>query len=154
MLARIQTLYLVLVALLAFGSMALPYWSFNAGQLILITDFYTFQGAETLYRISTFSSGLCSPLTGLLSLGAILLFKNRSLQRILILLALLFFLGDLFSELATAHLMNQHLAALGFRVMHQPQAGLFMLLPEPVLLILALKGIKKDEKIATAYKRL
>jgi len=31
---------------------------------------------------------------------------------------------------------------------------MFMMLPEPVLFWMALKGIKKDDKIVNAYKRL
>jgi hypothetical protein len=154
MATRIQSLYLLLAALLAFGSMALPFWSFTAGQAILIGDFSTLEGAGMLFSTGSVTSGILSPVTGIASLAAIFLFRNRKLQRQLILLCMLFFAGDLLSALGAAHVLNQHLQGTGAVVMHQPATGLFLLLPEPLLFWLALRGVQKDEKIATAYKRL
>jgi hypothetical protein len=154
MLARIQTIYLILAALLAFGSMALPFWSFSAGQLFLITDFSSFREAGILYSAGSIASGICSPLTGIVSLAAMITYRNRKLQKNLILLGIVLFAGDMLSGLTTAHFMNQYFQSTGMAVTHKPEAGLFMLLPEPVLFWLSLKGVRKDEKIATAYKRL
>jgi len=93
-------------------------------------------------------------LTAILSLASIFLFKNRVLQSKLILLGILLFLGDLFSGLTAAHFLNQYFQSIGTAVTHKPEAGFFILLPEPVLFMMALKGVKKDEKIVNAYKRL
>lgn len=154
MLARIQTLYLVLAALLALGTMALPFWSFSSTTLFLVTDFSSFPEAGVLYAAGSYGGGILSPLTALASLGAVFLFSKRDLQRKLILLALLFFVGDLLAGLTAAHFLNLHFESLGGGVAHGPEAGLFLMLPEPILFWLALKGVEKDEKIANAYKRL
>ncbi|NMW22536.1 MAG: DUF4293 domain-containing protein [Chlorobiaceae bacterium] len=155
MVARIQTLYLFLAGLLAVGSIFVPFWSFSAGKIYLISDFASFTTPGILYVTeSCFAAGIFSPLTAIISLAAIVLFKNRVLQTKLILLAILLFLGDLFSGLTAAHFMNHYLQHISSTVTHKPEAGFFMLLPEPVLFMLALKGVKKDDKIANAYKRL
>jgi hypothetical protein len=155
MVARIQNLYLFLAGLLASGSMFFPFWSFSAGKVYFIADFASFSTPGILYVTeSCYAAGIFSPLTAILSLASIFLFKNRTLQSKLILLAILLFLGDLFSGLTAAHFLNQYFQSIGTAVTHKPEAGFFMLLPEPVLFMMALKGVKKDEKIANAYKRL
>ena len=155
MLARIQNLYLFLAGLLAAGSIFFPFWSFSAGKIYFITDFASFSTPGILYVTeSCYAAGIFSPLTAILSLASIFLFKNRVLQSKLILLGILLFLGDLFSGLTAAHFLNQYFQSIGTAVTHKPEAGFFMLLPEPVLFMMALKGVKKDEKIVNAYKRL
>ncbi|MEI6692632.1 MAG: DUF4293 domain-containing protein [Chlorobium sp.] len=155
MVARIQNLYLFLAGLLAVGSIFLPFWSFSAGRVFVISDFATFSTPGIMYVTeSCFAAGVFSPLTAVLSLVAIFLFKNRALQSKIILFAILLFLGDLFSGLTAAHFLNQYLQNAGAIVTHKPEAGFFMILPEPVLFLMALKGVKKDDKIANAYKRL
>ena len=93
-------------------------------------------------------------MTAIISIAAIFLYKNRTLQSKFILLAILLFVADLFSGLTAAHFMNQHFENIRAIITHRPEAGFFIILPEPVLLMLALKGVKKDDKIANAYKRL
>ena len=155
MVDRIQNLYLFLAGLLAEGSMFFPFWSFSAGKIYFITDFASFSTPGILYVTeSCYAAGIFSPLTAILSLASIFLFKNRVLQSKLILLGILLFLGDLFSGLTAAHFLNQYFQSIGTAVTHQPEAGFFILLPEPVLFMMALKGVKKDEKIVNAYKRL
>jgi hypothetical protein len=154
MLARIQTLYLFLAALLAGASMLFPFWSFNATTLFFVSDFSAFPQAGLLQVTSSYAGGIFSPLTALVSLAAIFLYKKRALQKNLILLGMLFFLGDVLSGLTAAHFMNLYFQQIHTAVTHKPEAGFFMLLPEPVLFWLAIGGIKKDDKIANAYKRL
>ncbi len=154
MVARIQNLYLFLAGLLALASISFPFWSFSAGKLFFIADFAPFPPAGMMEVTSSYAAGLFSPLTAMVSLAAIFLYSNRALQRKLILLAVLLFFGDLFSGLTAAHFMNLYFQGIGTAVTHRPEAGFFMLLPEPILLFLALKGVQKDDKIANAYKRL
>ncbi len=154
MIARIQNLYLFLAALLAAASMFFPFWSFNAGHLILISDFSASAITEVQYSLACYAGTLSSPLTAIVSIAAIFFYSKRALQSKLILLAMALFIGDLLSALTAAHFMNQHFESIGTVITHRPEAGLFMLLPEPVLLWLALQGVKKDDKIANAYKRL
>jgi hypothetical protein len=153
MVARIQTLYLFLVALLALGSMFFPFWSFSIPTLFFISDFVPFPDAGILQVTSSYAAGIFSPLTAIAAIAAIFLYKKRALQKKVILLCMLFFLGDLLSGLAAAHFLNEYLCSC-VAFSHKPEAGLFILLPEPVLLWLALNGVKKDDKIANAYKRL
>jgi hypothetical protein len=154
MLARIQNIYLCLVGLLAIASMFLPFWSFSADHTIFVSDFGPAVITNTVYSFASFAGRIFSPVTAMVSVSAIFLYKNRELQHKLILLAVLLFLGDLFAGLTAAHFINEHFKSLGTVVTHHPEWGFVILLPEPVLLMLALKGVKKDAKIVNAYKRL
>lgn len=154
MIARIQNLYLLLVGLLAVASMFFPFWSFTAGQEYLVSDLGVPAITATGYDFISLAERLFSPLTAMTAITAIFLFNNRRVQSQLIALAILFFVGDLFAGLTAAHFMNLHFETINPALTHKPETGFFILLPEPVLLMLALKGVKTDEKIANAYKRL
>jgi hypothetical protein len=154
MLARIQSLYLFLAALLAAASMLFPFWSFSSESLFVISDFGASTIADIRYTIACYAGSAFSPLTAAISLAAVFLFNKRDIQTKLIIAAMAFFALDLFSGLAAAHFMNLHFLEIGTAMDHRPETGFYLLLPEPVLLFMAMKGIKKDEKIATAYKRL
>ena len=155
MLARTQTLYLFLAALLAFSSMFFPFWYFIADTEYLLMDFSALAGANTMHIVGLYVSSIVSPITGLLSIAAIFLYKNRGLQSTLIVVLILLFLVDVLSGLTAAHFMNEYLSqSHATAVENLPGAGLFILLPEPLLFWLAMKGVQKDEKIANAYKRL
>lgn len=155
MLARLQSLYLFVAAILAFSSMFFPFWSYMAESRYLMMDFSPFAGASILHVFSLYVSSIVSPLTAVISIAAVFLYKNRALQSKLIMLLILLFLVDIFSGLTAAHFVNEHLAeTFGSDVEHAPGAGFFILLPLPLLFWLAMRGVKKDEKIAGAYKRL
>ena len=154
MLSRIQSLYLLLAALLAFGSMAMPFWTFEAGHVILFGDFRDVAGAGIIVSAGSVAGGIFSPLTGIASLAAIFQFGNRKVQQKLIGLCMALFALDLLSGLAGGHFLKLYLETQSPNVTFRPDGGLFMILPEPVLFWLASLGVKKDEKIATAYKRL
>ena len=150
MVARIQNLYLFLAGLLAVASMFLPFWSFSAGHLFLVSDFSASGFAEIEYSLACAAGGTFSIMTALISIAAIFLYKSRTLQSKFILLAIMLFVADLFSGLTAAHLMNQHFETIHALITHRPEAGFYIILPEPVLLMLALKGVKTDDKIANA----
>ena len=154
MFSRIQTLYLFIAALLAFGSMAFPFWSFTTDHLILFGDFKDVQGAGFVVTAGSIGGGILSPLTGIVALSTIFLYSNRKLQQKLIFLCYVLFAADMLAGLAGGHFLKQHLETLSTTVSFAPGGGMFLLLPEPVLFWLASLGVKKDEKIATAYKRL
>jgi len=154
MVARIQNLYLFLAGLLAVASMFFPFWSFSAGHLLLVSDFCASEFADIQYSLASSAGGIFSIMTAIISTAAIFLYNNRTLQSKFILLAILLFVADLFAGLTAAHLMNQHFENIHALITHRPEAGFFIMLPEPVLLMLALKGVKTDDKIANAYKRL
>jgi hypothetical protein len=140
--------------MLAFGSMTMPFWTFTTEHVVLFGDFMDVQGAGTIVSIGSIAGGIFSPLTGIASLAAIFQFKNRKIQQKLILLCFALFAGDLISGLAGGHFLKLYLETQSPNVTFRPDGGLFMILPEPVLFWLASLGVKKDEKIATAYKRL
>jgi len=154
MLARIQTIYLFLAGLLAIVSMMFPFWSFSTATLFLVTDFTAYPEAGIMQVTSNYAAGIFSPLTAIVALASIFLYKKRDLQKKLILLGMMLFAADLLSGLAAAHFLNQYFNCTCTTFSHRPKAGLYLLLPEPVLFWLALGGVKKDDKIANAYKRL
>lgn len=154
MFSRIQTLYLFLAALLAFGSMTQPFWTFTTDTIILFGDFTDVQGAGLFVTVGSVAGGILSPLTGIVALVTIFMFSKRKLQQTLITLCFALFAADLLAGLAGGHFLKQYLETQSTALSFSPGSGLFMLLPEPVLFWLASLGVKKDEKIATAYKRL
>lgn len=156
MLARQQTLFLALAALLAIASSFLPFWYFSAGESILLTDFSPIAEAGIIHTITLYLSSIFSPLTALASVAAIFMFSNRKQQALLTKIAIVLFTVDILAGLTAAHFLNSWLQASmpEHGIQHTPGAGLFVICPEPLFLWLALKGIEKDEKIATAYKRL
>lgn len=154
MLARVQSLYLLIAGLLAAASMSVPFWSFSTDRLVFFTDFGAVQAAGLFQVTASYTAGIFSPLTAIVSIAAIFLYKNRALQGKLIVLAVLLFMVDLLSGLTAAHFLNQYFRSMYPEMAHKPEAGMFMMLPEPVLFWMALKGIKKDDKIVNAYKRL
>ncbi len=155
MLARLQSLYLFLAAILALSSMFFPFWYYMAESSYLLVDFSPIAGANMLHVFSLYVSSIVSPVTAVISVAAVFLYKNRALQSKLIMLLILLFLVDVFSGLTAAHFVNEYLAeTFGSEAEHAPGAGLFLLIPLPLLFWLAMRGVKKDEKIATAYKRL
>jgi len=154
MLARIQSLYLFIAGALALASMFVPFWSFSAGEVVYFRDFGALEVAGLVQVTASYAAGVFSPLTGIAAAAAIFLYSNRALQSSLIALAVVLFMLDLFSGLVAAHFMNEYFEQTMAGATHRPEAGLFMMLPEPVLFWMALKGVKKDEKIANAYKRL
>ncbi len=154
MLARIQSLYLLIAGVLAVGSMFVPFWSFSTNEVVLFTDFGAVEAAGLLQVTASYAAGIFSPLTAMVSIAAIFLYKNRALQKKIIALAVLLFMADLLSGLTAAHFLNQYFQSIYPEMAHKPEAGMFMMLPEPVLFWMALNGIKKDDKIVNAYKRL
>lgn len=154
MLSRIQSLYLFFAALLAFGSMAFPFWTFTTDTVILFGDFTNVEGAGVMVSAGSIAGGILSPLTGIVAMVTIFLFTKRKLQQTLIVLCFVLFAADLLVGLAGGHFLKQYLETQSTTVSFAPGSSLFMLLPEPVLFWLATLGVKKDEKIATAYKRL
>jgi len=155
MLARAQSLYLLIAALLAFSSLLFPFWYYIEATEYVLTDFSPFSEAGVLHITGVYVSSILSPISGILSIAAIFLYKNRSLQSTLISVLIVIFLADVLSGLTAAHFMNEYLSqGAETAVEHQPGAGLFVLLPQPLLFWLAMRGVKKDEKIVNAYKRL
>ncbi|MBO8092477.1 MAG: DUF4293 domain-containing protein [Prosthecochloris sp.] len=155
MLARIQTLYLILAAILAFASSFLPFWYFQTETTLVLADFSPLAEAGLVHITTLYISSILSPLSGITALVAIALFTNRKLQSLLLTSLMVIFVADILSGLTAAHYLNVWIEnSSAMAAEHGPGGGLFVMLPLPLLYWLAMKGIKKDEKIATAYKRL
>ncbi|MBF0586744.1 DUF4293 domain-containing protein [Prosthecochloris sp. N3] len=155
MLARVQTLCLLVAAILAFTSSFLPFWTYASQASYVLSDFFPQSEAGIVHLTTLYLSSILSPLTGIGSVAAIFLYSNRKLQTTVISVLIGFFLADLLSGLTAAHFLNVWLQqSAPAAVEHSPGAGLFVMLPLPLLYWLAMKGVQKDEKIANAYKRL
>lgn len=143
MLQRIQTIFLALAAVASFGSMGLPFATTPepAEASMLFAD-AAFTVQDHIALLVLFA------VAGALAVASIALFKNRSLQMRL----------SLLSSFAL-------LAALAFGimlfVMDRPAAtgtsialGAFLPLAALLLLLLAYRFIKKDEKLVRSMDRL
>ncbi|MCS7013216.1 MAG: DUF4293 domain-containing protein [Chloroherpetonaceae bacterium] len=157
MLARIQTLYLLLATLCAVMNFGIvPFWQYSFPDNPAAAQM-------TLYGFGSFGKGLSMGiffwlfnaailLSAALPFITIFLFSKRLLQAKLALAsASAEILAVLFGTLSAIALQ----AKLGSgSVVHTPQLGFVLLLIAPVFSFLARRGILKDEEIATAYKRL
>lgn len=164
MLARIQTLYLFLVVLsVALSLQVLPFWTYEfrstenttALQTLALTGVGSFDLSGTLSGTLNglfWGFNILLILTGITALAAILLFKNRKLQRTLAFVGLLDSIATLALGISAAILLRNTLNAS--ELYDMPGAGFYLLVLTPVWFWLAASGIKKDEGIATAYKRL
>lgn len=142
MIQRIQTLYLIVAALVSGGLINLVYlWKEN-DTLIYILDL--FESASLLLK-SIPASFLVSTV---LSLIAIFLFKNRKLQFVinrLNILTNLYLLGVLLYYL---------LSLPGETVVSEKGIGIFIPIVVILLLVLANKAIHKDENLVKSVDRL
>lgn len=134
MIQRIQTIWLLLAAAAAFASLKLSFYSGNKDNNLF----------EVLTGSSHFLLMILSVAVGLLALITIFLYKNRKLQIRLNLLGIALQLAVLavyFQQTKTYVQGNFTLtSALSFII--------------PVFFILALLGIRKDEKLIKSMDRL
>lgn len=147
MIQRIQTVYLLLITILAV--------LFLSGNILLFSDgsAITFSGvSDTTMANDSKSIPLLSAILALVpivSFVTIFIFKNRKLQIQLILALVILILIEIATVAYLAYtLVVAHSAELG--------PGPKMVLP-PVMLVLAFlayRGIKKDENLVKSYDRL
>jgi hypothetical protein len=139
MIQRIQTIWLLLAAAAAFLSLKFPFYTGEfAGQTA--TGYVGLTGQSTIL-LTILISGV-----GLAALISIFLYKNRKLQSRIVLLALMVSLVNLVllfleaRDFETGKGAYSLTAALSFAV--------------PVFLFLAMRGIRKDEKLVKSLDRL
>ncbi len=138
MIQRLQTIWLLLAAAAAFLTLR---FSFYSGNIIAENDIRIF---EPLNATSNLVVMTLTAILGGTSLIAVFLFKNRKLQMRLCILDLLISLLNLF---------------LYFREVRKYAEGNYNLTSIfafiiPVLLMLAFRGIYKDEKLVKSLDRL
>ncbi len=159
MLARIQTLYLILaLVIIVLNIFVFPLWLFEyqPSQIETVRQFELFalNPPESLNTNMAWFWGfnVLIVTTLILTFGSIFLFSQRNLQ-------LLFVKSGIISSFLTIALGV--VSALTYSTplkesfpSSEPGIGFYLLFLLPLLLFLAMQGVKKDEKIATAYKRL
>ncbi len=135
MIQRIQSLWLALAAAATFFSIKLPFYS------------GIFQNLTTQINLtgqSTFLLLIFSVLTGVISILSIFLFKKRKLQLKVGLAALLVSFITILLYFLEVKKYTSGVYAL----------SMLVILAVPIFLILALRGIYKDEKLVKSLDRL
>jgi hypothetical protein len=140
MIQRIQTVWLLLAAAAAFLSMQFPFYSGNiidAGQ----AKHFAYFTAKSNTLLTILTAGV-----GIAALVAIFLFKNRKQQFRLVLITLLVSVINLVLFFTQARTFvpgegNYNLTAVFAIIV-------------PVFLIMAMRGIRRDEKLVKSLDRL
>lgn len=145
MLQRIQSIFLFLAAAAAFSLLALPLAS--SSQAVNNSAFF----ADGLYTITDHVALLILfILAGVLALLSIFLFNNRQTQtRVAIFAFIANFIG-----LVLAILFYMQDPAVQAEVQINDKPGVFLPLGFMVLILLALRFIRKDEKLVRSMDRL
>lgn len=140
MIQRIQSLWLLIVALTAFATYTLTLY---AGKLA--------DGSERPFMLAdNFLLVIIIILLGALAIVCIFLFKNRKLQFRLSVLGVIFSIGFLFIEYLKVEEFKQTNKILSGS--YQPGALLPVIMI--IFFILAARGIYKDEKLVKSLDRL
>ncbi|MDX2002322.1 MAG: DUF4293 domain-containing protein [Chitinophagales bacterium] len=135
MIQRVQTVYLALAAIFVGIFLGLPLFSYNNGEVVY-TAFHSTIGLA------------CSILFIIATVGVILMYKNRPLQIKLTgtLIVLLAIVAGIYKFQFFHYISINYHPTL--------KAGLFMLLFSLIFLFLAIRNIRKDEKLVRSSDRL
>jgi hypothetical protein len=140
MIQRIQTIWLLLTAAAAFLTLKFPFYS---GQIVE-------EGQPKHFLAFTAQSNMLLLIltvgVGLASLIAIFLYKNRKLQMRIILIAL----GVAVLNLVLYFLQTQKFIAAESNY----SLAAILAIAIPVFLVLAARGVRKDEKLVKSLDRL
>lgn len=156
MIQRIQTLWLFLGALTIFGLFIFPYVNYidlvGLGKKVLVTGVYSSANNEMTKMESHLLQTIATVLIGIIPIAIIFAFKNRKLQVRLIFLeiVLVVLLGVWMYSTASQILsaISQYLNANNIGV------GFFLLPVAILFFILAISGIKNDERLIKSADRL
>ncbi|WP_066224532.1 DUF4293 domain-containing protein [Formosa haliotis] len=135
MIQRIQTIYLLLAAIVSCG-------------LIFVFNLWTNQEGVLIYAEDVYSAFGLFLASGLLSIITIFLYSNRKLQ---------FVLGRLniiLNFILLGFFVYQSLNVSGETQVSEKGIGMFLPIISIVLLVLANKAIKKDEDLVKSVDRL
>ena len=135
MLQRIQTVYLLIAAIVSLG-------------LIFVFALWQTKEGSAVYALDQLTVFIMFVASGLLSLVSIFMFKNRKLQFVLgrINIILNFFLLGVF--------VYWSLSLPGEMNISEKGIGMFLPIISIVFLVLANKAIKKDEDLVKSVDRL
>ena len=141
MIQRIQTIWLLLAAAAAFLTLKFSFYGGNKLIAATNTKVYESLTARSNIMITILSAGV-----GLAALISIFLYKNRKQQFRIVLIALLASVVNIVLFFLES---RKFVAAKG----NYDLSAIFVF-AVPVFLILALRGIKKDEKLVKSLDRL
>lgn len=148
MLQRIQSVFLFLAGGASFGMFGLPFASTD--EAIAQSDLF----ADSVYTVTDhIALTILFVLAGALSLAAIFLFKNRPLQ---INLSRVAFVASIIGLVLGIILFINDEITKNAEAMPNPEDGIGVLLPilAAVFLLLAMRYIRKDEKLVRSSDRL
>lgn len=154
MLQRIQTIWLFISSLVLFGLFLFPYIQFvktdGAAQAIKVTGVYENIGGQPVKTQEFILLTIVTVIVALLPLVVIFYFRNRKRQIALCYVTILVILGYSFWLVQSAR------QVIGNVELDLPNYGIGVILPSLSIffIILALKGIRKDEKLIKSADRL
>ena len=154
MLQRIQSVWLLLATICIFALFLFPYLqSVNTGsgfKSVKATGIYESVGGQVVQTEGFLGITIATVVLGLIPFAAIFLYKNRKRQLMICYLAILLILGYTFWLVQTAK------SYIGSVTLQWENYGIGILLPSLAVLftILAIRGIKRDEKLIKSAERL
>jgi hypothetical protein len=141
MIQRIQTVWLLLASIAIFASLKIPFY---AGNISTTIDGATVKAWTELNGMSDLLTNILSISTGILALISIFLFNNRKLQLRFV------FIGIVLEVV----LMFKYESNIKQFVEGQYTIGSFLHLFVMLFLFMAIRGIRKDNKIIAESNRL
>lgn len=155
MIQRIQSIYLALVFIIIAIFSFLPLVLFNVGDQLFIMNVFRFEGVENMSFVASLPNiwplALLTAIMGILSLLSIFRYKNRQQQLKLNMLNMLFNFGLLIGIFLYADNVAK-ITEVGDKVNYD--IGAYFPIVTVVLLIVANRNIRKDEKLVKASDRL
>lgn len=156
MIQRIQSIWLLLAAIVILGLFIFPYLNYTdlvgLGKKLLVTGSYAAVNNESVKQESYLLQAIAAGILGFIPVFTIFQYKNRKRQLTLIfveiVLICLFGVWLFISATNTLSLISQSFGAQNIGV------GFFLLPVAIIFLAMAIGGIRKDEKLIKSADRL
>ncbi|NGM60844.1 DUF4293 domain-containing protein [Sphingobacterium sp. SGG-5] len=156
MIQRIQSIWLLLTAVVILGLFLFPYLNYidlvGLGKQLYVTGAYTAVNNEAVKQESYLLQTIATVVLGFIPIFTIFQYKNRKLQLKLIFMEIvlicLFAVWLFISASNTLSLISQSFGAANIGV------GFFLLPVAVIFLAMAIGGIRKDEKLIKSADRL
>lgn len=156
MIQRIQSIWLLAAALVLLGLFIFPFVNYidlvGLGKRIFVTGVFSSVNNESVQESSNVLLTIGSAFVAIFPLFIIFLFKNRKLQQVCVLASIVSVVLLAVWLYASA---NSSLSAISLSLKPSNIGVGFFLLPVAIiLLVMALNGIKSDEKLIKSADRL
>lgn len=156
MIQRVQSIWLLLAAVVLLGLFLFPYVSYidlvGLGRKLYVTGSYSAVNNEAVRENSHILQTIVTVILALIPIVTIFMYKDRKRQKTLIFVEIalicLFAVGLLVSANSTLSLISQSVGAQNIGV------GFFLLPVAIIFLAMAIGGIRKDEKLIKSADRL